>query len=99
VPGWQTIASFSGNGQKKTSTFNTGDHWRLLWQCKPSSFYGGQYNVIVEVMGTDGSQNLAVNTICKSSNTGGDTEEYQNGTFYLDVNSEAQWSVQIQEFN
>ena len=33
----------------------------------------------------------AVNTICKSGNTGDSTQEYQGGDVYLDVNSEAAW--------
>ncbi len=95
---WTTIQSFSGNGSKKTATFNAPDHWRIVWSCDPSSFYGGQYNVIVDVDNSDGTylDPAAVNTICKSGNTSDNTEEHQGGDVYLDVNSEGAWTMQVQ---
>lgn len=95
---WTTIQSFSGNGAKKTATFSVPDHWRIVWACDPSSFYGGQYNVIVGVDNSDGTylDPAAVNTICKSGNTKDNTEEHQGGDVYLDVTSEGAWTVQVQ---
>lgn len=97
TPKWTTVQSFNGNGSKKTGTFTVPDDWKLVWSCDPSTFYGGQYNVIVTVYGSDGSMlDLAVNTICKSGNTGDTTEEHQGGDVYLDINSEAAWKIQVQ---
>ena len=98
VPTWTTIQTFSGNGIKKTSIFTAPDDWRIVWSCTPSSFYVGQYNVIVTVYNSDGSMaDLAVNTICKSGNTGDFTEEHTGGQVYLDVNSEGAWKIQVQQ--
>ncbi len=98
---WHTVTTFKGNGQKKTATFIVGKQWKLQWSCTPSSFYGGQYNVIVEVKSPsdDSVDDFAVNTLCKSGNATGETQEYTAGTFYLDVNSEAAWALVVQDYH
>lgn len=95
---WKTVQSFSGNGAKKTGIFTVPNDWKLNWQCKPSSFFSGQYNLQVFLYSSDGSLvDLVVNTICESGNTSDITEEHQGGQVYLDINSEAAWSIQVQE--
>lgn len=96
---WTTTHTFTGNGPQKTSTFTVPDDWKLLWKCTPSSFDGGSYNVQASVTGSDGTplDPVAINTICKNGNTSGSTEEHQGGTVYLDVNSEAAWTLTVQE--
>lgn len=99
-PTWQTTHTFTGNGDSKTATFTvSGNDWKLNWSCNPSSNYIGQYNVIVDVDNSDTTpmDPAAINTICKSGNTSGGTEEHQGGTFYLDVQSEDAWTMTIQE--
>lgn len=101
APRWVTIANFSGNGTKRTTTFTiTSDQWRMNWRCNPNSDYFGQYNVIVSVYNDDGSpaDYAAINTICQAGNTHDTTAEYTPGTYYLEVDSEAAWSVQVQAF-
>jgi hypothetical protein len=99
-PKWTTVNTFTGNGSKKTTVFNAPDSWKLVWSCNPSSSFGGEYNVIVAVKGSDGSDidSGAVNTICKAGNTGDSTQEYQGGSAYLDVISEGAWTIKIQVF-
>jgi hypothetical protein len=96
---WTTTHTYTGNGIKKTETFSVGDDWKLQWSCDPTSSYGGQYNVIVGVYNSDGTPAdiAAINTICKAGNTSGETEERSGGNVYLDVNSEAAWTLTIQE--
>jgi hypothetical protein len=96
---WTTTQTFSGNGTKKTAIFTVPSDWKILWKCDPSSSFGGQYNVIVGVTGSDGSpiDPAAINTICKAGNTGDSTEEHQSGQVYLDIESEGSWSITIQE--
>jgi len=98
-PTWTTTHTFNGNGTKKTEIFTVGDDWKIIWTCNPSSFYGGQYNIIVMVTGSDGSivDPTAVNTICKAGNVGDMTEEHQGGSVYLDIESEGAWNITIQE--
>lgn len=97
APQWTAIQTFQGNGNKKTETFSVPNDWRISWSCDPSSF-GGSYNVIVDVYNSDGSDfDLgAINTICQSGNTSNETEEHQSGTVYLDIQSEAVWTIQIE---
>ncbi len=97
---WTTTQAYTGNGDKKTGTFViAGNDWKLLWSCDPASF-GGQYNVIVEIDNSNDNTPMdpgAVNTLCKSGNTSGETEEHQGGTFYMSVTSEAAWTIKLQE--
>ena len=99
TPKWVTTQTFSGNGTKKTGFFTVPDNWKLIWKCDPASSYGGEYNVIVSVDGSDGSfiDPTAVNTICKTGNIGDSTDEHQGGQIYLDVSSEGAWTIQVQE--
>ncbi len=91
--------TFSGVGLKKTAIFTVGNDWKIIWKCDINSFEGGQYNVIISVVGSDGMpvDAIAINTICKTGNTGNSTEEHHGGTAYLDVNSEGAWTVTVQE--
>src|SRR6266568_6190758 len=96
---WTTTHTFTGNGIKKTAIFSVPDDWKILWSCNAQSFYGSQYNVQVYIYNSDNSlAEIAINELCKSNNTSGETEEHQSGDIYLEVNSEAAWKVQIQEF-
>ena len=72
--------------------------WKIVWSCDPSSFSLGSYNLIVDVDNSDGSylDPGAINTICQSGNTSDETEEHQSGTVYLDIQSEAAWTIQIE---
>lgn len=96
---WTTTHTFTGNGIKKTSVFTVGSDWKIIWKCTSSSFYGGQYNIIVGVDGSDGSMvdPVAINTVCKTGTTGDSTEEHSGGSVYLDVNSEGAWTITVQE--
>ena len=96
---WQTTHTYSGNGSQKTETIAVPSDWKILWSCDATSFMGSQYNVAIEVDNSDGTpaDPAAVNTICSSSNTSGQTEEHQSGNVYLNVTSEAKWSILVQE--
>jgi hypothetical protein len=96
---WTTTHTFTGNGTKKTAIFTAPDDWKIVWKCDPTTFYGGSYNLIVSVTGSDGSpiDPAAINTICKAGNTRDMTEEHQGGQVYLDITSEGAWTIQVQE--
>jgi len=95
---WTTIQTFRGNGQRKTSVFTVPDHWRLKWKCNPASDYFGSYNVIIDVYNSDGTplDFAAINTICQDGNTSGDTEEYQGGDVYLDLQIDGAYTITVQ---
>jgi len=93
APTWRTTHTYSGNGTKKTEIIELGDDWKLQWS---SSSIGA--NVIIHVRSADGTvKDLAINTIVSESNTSGETEEHSGGSVYLDINSDASWTVTIQE--
>ena len=95
---WTTTQTITGNGTKKTAVFHVGNDWKIVWSCDPSSF-ATQYNVIVMVNNSDGTyaDPSAINTLCKTGNTGDSTEEHQGGDVYLDITSEGAWKIQVQE--
>jgi hypothetical protein len=95
---WTTTHTFSGNGIKQTEIFTISSDWQLQWTCDPSSFPIGSYNVQVFIYNADATlAGLAVNTICKDGNVGDSTELHQGGSIYLEINSEAAWTLTIQE--
>ena len=97
-PKWTTTHTFSGTGSKHTATFTAPDDWKILWKCDPASF-DVPYNVIIEVDNASDSSplDLPVNTTCKAGNTSDSSEEHQGGSVYLNVTSEGDWTITIQE--
>ena len=100
---WVTIKTFSGNGNQQTADFTVPNaNFRLLWSCDPNSFALGSYNVAVDVDPVDQTQlgDLgAINTICQTGNTSGETNIHDlSGTLYLDVTSEAAWTIKVQVY-
>ena len=95
---WATTHTFTGTGSKKTGTFTVGDDWRIAWSCNPSSFSGMDYNVVVFVYAPGGSLvDSGVNSMCKKTSTHDVTEIHSGGQVYLDVTSEGDWTIQVQE--
>jgi hypothetical protein len=99
TPKWTTVQTITGSGNKKTGVFGTPDDWKIVWSCNPSSFSNIQYNLVVDVYGSDNStvDPGAINILCKPNNTSGETEEHQGGQVYLDIQSEGDWKIQVQE--
>lgn len=97
---WTTVQTFTGSGNKKTSTFSVPGDWKLLWSCPASEVANqlGEYNLMVDVDNSDGTPaDLgAINELCKSGNLSGETEERVSGNVYLDITSEAGWTIKIQ---
>jgi hypothetical protein len=98
APKWTTFQTFNGSGSKHTATFTAPADWKILWTCNPTSF-AIPYNVIIEVdNASDGSTlDLPVNTTCKAGNTSDSSEEHQGGSVFLNVTSEGDWTIQVQE--
>lgn len=95
---WTVTQTFSGTGSKKTGVFTVSDNWAIAWACNPAS-YDIPYNVIIEVYNADGSplDLTAVETTCKTGNTQDTTHEPTGGSVYLDITSEGDWAITVQE--
>lgn len=98
---WNTTQTFTGNGNKTTEVFFLSDSAKVLWEGDPSSFYGGEYNLIVTVKSSDGSLvDLPINTIVKAGNTSGESMiQNHSGEVYFEVMSEGAWTVTVQELS
>lgn len=96
---WTTTHSYTGSGNKKTEIIHVGNDWKINWSCDPSSFMGGSYNLEVDVNNSDNTSADygAVNELCQNGNTSGSTEEHQSGDVYLNISSEAAWTINVQE--
>jgi hypothetical protein len=91
----QTLLDISGSGSKSTAKFTAASDWDLNWNYDCTNF-GSQGNFQVFIYNGDGTMSFAnsgVNQLGKSD-TG--VEHYHSGgTFYLTVNSECKWKIQV----
>jgi hypothetical protein len=95
---WTTTQTFTGSGSKKTGIFSVPADWKINWTCKPSSFTSNQYNLVIFVYNSDNTlADSGVNTICKAGNTSDSTEIHTSGQVYLNIISEGDWTIQVQE--
>jgi hypothetical protein len=98
---WVVTKTITGNGNKRTETFALGEQTRLTWKGDPSSSFGGQYNLIVEQDGADGTmQDLPINTIVKSGNTSGETmlTGDAGSQVQLNITSEGAYTITIETY-
>ena len=69
-----------------------------MWKCDPTSFDNINYNVIITVYNSDGTMaDSGVNAMCSKTNTHDETEVHASGDVYLDITSEGDWTIQVQE--
>ena len=96
APKLTTIVSYSGSGQKNTPNFHVkADQWQISWACQPGSL--GTGNLMVEVDNADGTpfDIVAINEICDASKHDV-TIERGSGDFFLKVDADVPWQIQIQ---
>ena len=91
----QTLLDITGSGSKSTAKFTAASDWDLNWSYDCSNF-GEQGNFIVSIYNGDSTmsfENTGVNQLGKSDAS---VEHYHTGgTFYLTVNSECKWKIQV----
>lgn len=89
---WVEVKSWQGSGIKKTEPFDiASDKWRITH----SNTGGGILQIMVEKPGSNMPADIAANT----QNAGTDTSYiYQQGTFYLSINSaNTNWTIKVEE--
>jgi hypothetical protein len=91
----QVLLDLTGSGSKTTAKFTAAHDWDLNWSYDCSNF-GYQGNFQVFVYSGDGSMSLGNAGVNQLGNSGADVEHYHSGgTFYLVVNSECKWKIQV----
>ena len=92
---WQKVKSWSGNGIKKTESFEiTGSQWRINWTNRIGE-YGGILQIFVYRVGNEIMEDLLANT---TENTSDTSYIYKSGNFYLNINSaNTNWTVEVEE--
>jgi hypothetical protein len=84
-----------GNGAKTTQSFTTPTNEWMLWYTYDCSSFGARGNFIVNIKAADGSSS-SLQGVNELGAGGGDKDYYhQGGTFYLEVNSECWWHIEI----
>jgi hypothetical protein len=89
------LLNLTGSGTKSTQKFSTSSDWDLNWTYDCSNF-GQKGNFQVMIYNGDGSmsiENGAVNQL--GSKDSGVEHYHKGGTYYLEVNSECSWTVQV----
>lgn len=91
----QVLLKVKGNGAKTTEKFTAAGDWDLAYTYDCSNF-GTQGNFAVLVYGDDGNLSLSNQGPNELGNKGNDVDhEHHGGTYYLDVNSECQWTIKV----
>jgi len=92
----QTLLNISGSGTKTTESFTAAGSWNLIWSYDCSNF-GDQGNFQVTAYDPSGQPDFNINPVNELGASGSDTEYYhQGGTYYLEVNSECNWTLKVE---
>ena len=90
----QTLLNISGEGSKSTQEFTVSGDWQIQYTYNCSNA-GGTGNFQVYINSSDNSS-LGIVGINELGASGSDTEYYhQGGTYYLEVNSECSWTIDV----
>jgi len=88
---YQQVATFSGNGAKKSEPFTiTGDRFKVIYDCK-----GDLCQAYVKKVGSDFDIQLIMNT---TSSTKDETIFYGKGDYYIDSNSIGTYTMTVQDY-
>lgn len=91
----QTLLDISGSGSKTTESFTAAGAWNLTYSYDCSTF-GDRGNFQVFIYNGDGSMSFSNSGVNQLGASGSDTDYYHTGgTFYLEVNSECSWHIQV----
>jgi hypothetical protein len=91
----QTLLDISGSGSKTTESFTAAGPWDLIWSYDCSSF-AEKGNFAVFVYDNNGNMSFDNSGVNQLGASGSDTEYYHTGgTYYLEVNSECNWHMQV----
>jgi hypothetical protein len=98
---WETVAEFSGNGQKNTAPFTIeGDEWRVVWSSRTTTLPTGVGHLFQLFAVRPGEDNYYDNTLANSTGErrASDTSYmYEGGRFYLRVQAaNGSWRVKVQ---
>ncbi len=91
----QTLLDLKGSGSKSTQKFTASSDWDLNWTYDFSKF-GNQGKFQVFIYNGDGSMSLENAGVNQLGSKDSGTEHYhKGGTYYLQMNSECSWTVNI----
>ncbi len=88
---YQQVATFSGNGAKKSEPFTiTGDRFKIIYTCK-----GDLCQAYIKKVGSDFDIQLIMNT---AGSTKDETIFYGKGDYYIDSNSLGTYTMTVEDY-
>lgn len=95
-PQWREVASEEGTGAKRTSPFPVNSRfWRIRWATRPAQDANAWTYAIIYRKNGD-NVGMALNGRGESN---GITRLQGRGTYYLEVNSTQNWTMNIEQWN
>ena len=91
---WDTIKVFLGDSTKNTTPFTVDSRWSISWDTKPEDIGDGNFAIEIHRVADDGVLGIAANVVGASKD---ETQEYQKGTYYLDITSSQHYTIMINE--
>ncbi len=93
---WRAVVNAQGTGTKKTASFPiTARFWRIRWATTPAQDANAWTYAIIYRRNRE-SVGMAVNT---KGESGGVTRLQGRGTYYLEVKSTQNWTMNIEQWN
>lgn len=97
VQSYQQIFAFSGNGSKKSEPFTiTGDRFKIKYDCKITSEYGGICQAFVGRVDNEWDMETIMNQANQSITD--ETIIYGSGTWYIDSNSSGSYTMIVEDY-
>jgi hypothetical protein len=90
---WQTVATWKGDATGNTQLFTVANPWRIVWTSAPGRIGSGNFAATVNRRGSILPGDLVGTVIGKGGAT---SYESSGGTFYLDIQSDEQYAVEVQ---
>lgn len=100
VTNWQTLRTLSGsdtgNTTKKLDTFTVSSNWQITWSCQGTN--GVDDWLYIAIYNPDGTlYNAGAQVTCiAAKQVVGSVQETKAGQFYLTVDANTSWTIQIQ---
>ena len=92
---WNTVLTTRGVGTGATAPFAATRRWRVVWSAGPAAQPGASFGILVEQPGRATPYDTIANRVGAGK---GSHLESGGGTFYLDVQSEEPYALQVQAF-
>lgn len=90
--GWRVVAQYNGRCCKNTPPFHVGSHWRIKWKAVNGTAQTTNFIIDLHTLKPNPIPAVIVND---TGNSEGETDEYNGGDYYLEINSADDYAITI----